>query len=205
VKTKFRSQGGTAEDIDWRSVREKIEYTIEATREAAKYTPDRTREILDERARRLAQPLADTRKHEDILDVLTFVLAGERYGIETRHVREVLRLTEFTAVPGAPDFIIGVTNLRGEIVVVVDLRLFFELPSKGLTDRSRIIIFGDAAIEFAIVADTVQSVVQLPVVDFLTEPVFEGKHGRNCVQGVTRDALIVLDGSALMSDQRLFL
>jgi len=195
------TRGSKTEGIDWHAVREKLARASSVARPS----PERTREILEGRARKLAQQPAEVRDIGTTLDILTFTLANERYGLEAHYVREVLRFTEFTPVPGVPEFIIGVTNLRGEIVPVVDLRLFFALPSKGLTDRSRVVICGRTAIEFGIVADSVENVARLPVADLLADSVFEGECGQDCVRGIARDALIVLDGSALLSDRRLFI
>ena len=83
---------------------------------------DGRRELLDRRARQLARvPDAPPRAGE-VLELVGFVLAGARYGIESRFVREVARLTRFTPVPGTPAFVLGITNLRGEILALFDLR-----------------------------------------------------------------------------------
>ena len=108
-------------------------------------------------------------------------------------------------LPGVPDFVIGVANLRGDIVPIFDLMRFFGFSSQGLMDRSRVIVVGQTGADFGVIADSVQEVTRLPVESFVTNPVFEGQRGRECVKGVTRDAMIVLDGAALSSDQRLFI
>ena len=84
--------------------------------------------ILDERARRLAQrtpPQADA----PAIDLLTFTLGPIRYGIEHRFVREVARLISVTPVPGAPDFLLGVTNYRGQVLGLFDLRGLFGIAA----------------------------------------------------------------------------
>ncbi len=141
----------------------------------------------------------------DALELLPFRLGREHYAIETRYAREVVRLTGFTKIPSTEDFLLGVTNLRGEIVPVFDLMLFFGFASQGLSDRSRVIVVGAEEVEFGIIADSVQAVAEFPIEALVAEAVFEGKRGGECVRGVTRDAMIVLDGAALIKDRRLFI
>ncbi len=87
--------------------------------------------ILDERARRLAQIPPAPARAADVLKVLTFALGTERYALETAHLREVLRLCECTPVPGTPEFLIGVVNVRGQILDLFDLGKFLGVPGGG--------------------------------------------------------------------------
>ncbi len=160
--------------------------------------------ILAERARLLARPLAPPQADEETIEVIGFRLAGERYALDAGVMREVLPFTDFTALPGVPPYVIGITNLRGEILVVFDLRILFGLPGRGLTDRTRLIVCGAEAAEFGIVADSTQEVSALPVSALLAEATLLGAERQPCVRGITRDAVIVLDGAALLRDRRLF-
>jgi purine-binding chemotaxis protein CheW len=96
-------------------------------------------------------------------------------------------------------------NLRGEIVPIFDLMLFFGFGSQGLTDRSRVIVVGVEDVEFGIIADSVQAVSRLPAERIIADAAFEGERGGECVRGVTSDAMIILDGTALVKDRRLFI
>ena len=69
---------------------------------------------------------------------VTFKLESETYGINVMQVQEVLRVSEIASVPGAPDYVIGIINLRGNVVTVVDTRRRFGMPSKEVDDLSRI-------------------------------------------------------------------
>jgi purine-binding chemotaxis protein CheW len=71
---------------------------------------------------------------------VTFSLEGETYGVNVMHVREVLRLVDVTPVPGAPASILGVINLRGNVVIVIDARKRFGLPHREPTEASRILV-----------------------------------------------------------------
>jgi purine-binding chemotaxis protein CheW len=99
---------------------------------------------------------------------VTFMLAGEKYGINVMQVREVLRDIEIAPVPGAPGFVLGIINLRGNVVTVVDTRSRFGLPSSEASTESRIIIIenndqilGLLVDNIAEVADILQSQIEL--------------------------------------------
>jgi purine-binding chemotaxis protein CheW len=79
--------------------------------------------ILRDRAARLSRPVEEP--PTDLTRVVVFRLGNELYGLEVVHVLEIFRPESLTPVPGAPLYIEGVTNLRGEIVTVIDLKAFF--------------------------------------------------------------------------------
>jgi purine-binding chemotaxis protein CheW len=133
------------------------------------------------------------------------VLDQEFYGIETRYFREIVRLTEFTPIPGTPDFLVGVTNLRGEILAIVDLRKFLSVVSKGLTDLSRVVVLGGERCEFGVLADAMRGVIRLPVDSVFEPPGSVSGIGREYMRGVTKDSLVVLDGAVLLNDSRLLI
>jgi purine-binding chemotaxis protein CheW len=190
------------EAIDWPQVRKRLARAIAATEETLRLSPQRARAILDERARLLARvPVQETRAEG--LEVVVFTLADERYGIETRHVREVVRLTNFTPLPGAPEFLAGIINLRGSILAVLDLGKFFGLAVPGLSDRTRVIVLGEERAEFGVLAEAANEVVTLRA-DALREPPDSVTgSAREYLRGVTADALLVLDGAVLLADPRL--
>jgi purine-binding chemotaxis protein CheW len=192
-------------EIDWLEFRERVAQAFESSLDASQPSKEQAQEILEERARRLAFVPAETDRQLESIEVLPFRLGREQYGMETRFAREVARLSDFTMIPGTPDFVIGVANLRGEIVPVFDLMLFFGFASQGLMDRSRMIVVGMSRPDFGIIADTVQEVSTLSLEEFVPNPSFEGARGRECIRGITRDAMIVLDGAALSSDRNLFI
>lgn len=187
--------------IDWPAVRARISKA--AAEEALNPSGDRAKQILDARAHALARTLVEEQPAGESIEAITFALANERYAVETRYVREVTRFTDFTTVPGAPDFVVGVTNLRGGVLVVFDLRKILGIPAPGLTDLSRVIVHGRERAEFGILADAVHEVRIISAADLLA-PADSAGTDRRYLRGITADALIMLDGSALLDDERLY-
>ncbi|MDY6919479.1 MAG: chemotaxis protein CheW [Pseudomonadota bacterium] len=70
----------------------------------------------------------------------TFRLGEEIYGVDVMQIREVLRYTEITPVPGAPYFVLGIINLRGNVVTVIDTRTRFGLTPGEIDNNTRIVI-----------------------------------------------------------------
>jgi purine-binding chemotaxis protein CheW len=191
--------------INWQEVRRRLARATAATDEALRLSPERARVVMEERARLLARVPAAVAPAAEMVEFVTFVLANERYGIETRYVREAVRFVDVTPVPGAPDFLRGVANLRGDILAVIDLRKLFNLPQPGVTDRASILILGGEHAEFGIVVDAAQEVLTLPTEEILPAPDVVAGIARAYLRGVTRDALIVLNGAVLLQDARLFI
>lgn len=187
----------------WAEARHRLEAAMRAADSGARPSPERQRAILDERARRAALQPDVSGRAADQAHLMTFVLSGERYGIDPRVVREVLPLADFTVVPGAPDFVVGVTNLRGEILTVIDLRRFFGLAVKGVSDLSRLIVLGRDGAEIGVLADEARELLSIDVSEIQDPPESVTRIGKQYLRGVTRDALIVLSGDVLLDDQRL--
>jgi len=194
---------GRSGPIDWQAVRARMGRAEAALAEALDPSPERATAIMDARARALARVPAPPRRADTSLEVVLFALGRERYAIEARFVREVARLVDFTPVPGTPDFIVGVTNLRGDVLALVDLRRFFGVAPQDLTDQSRAIVLGRDRVEFAILADAAHGLTDLASDDLVPPAGEVSALGRSFLRGVTAEALLVLDGAALLAERRL--
>jgi purine-binding chemotaxis protein CheW len=201
MTSRQRRQG---EAIDAASVRERLARLLRATEAVGLPSREDTVRILESRARALARPQKREGPATGAIDVVIFTLASETYAIEMTLVREVTRLADLTAIPGAPEFLAGVTNHRGEILAVIDLRRLFAIPSKGLTDLSRLIVLGRERAEFGVLAEAVKGAVTLDASELRSQMEPMAGIDRGFLKGVTKEAVIVLDAAALLGDARLF-
>lgn len=135
---------------------------------------------------------------------VTFQLANEAYGIAVTQVREVLRITEIAPVPGAPDYVIGIINLRGNVVTVMDTRKRFGLPPVETDEQSRIVIIEVDGQEVGILVDSVAEVVDIAQSAVEQAPSVGSDETSKYIQGVTsRDGelLILVDLNKLLSEE----
>lgn len=159
-------------------------------------------QILQSRARELARPLKEDENTETI-EVVIFRLAFEIYGIATSHVREVHPLKDLTPLPCTPPFVTGIINVRGQVMSVIDLKKFFELPDQGITDLNKAVIISDGDMEFGILADAIVDVHNIPLQELQTSlPSLTGIRN-DYLLGVAPDGLVVLDAGKLLSNSDL--
>ncbi|MDY6275165.1 MAG: chemotaxis protein CheW [Succinivibrionaceae bacterium] len=146
---------------------------------------------------------AEEKASEEVFQWVTFKLENETYGVNVMQVQEVLRYTEIAPVPGAPDYVLGIINLRGNVVTVIDTRLKFGLMPAEVTDNSRIIIIEAEKQVVGILVDSVAEVVYLKASEIDDAPSVGTEESARFIQGVSNrkdDLLILVDLNKLLSD-----
>ena len=134
---------------------------------------------------------------------MEFLLAYEKYGIESSYVREVYPMKELTPLPCTPPFILGIINVRGQIISVIDIKKFFDLPDKGLTDLNKVIIVTDGKMEFGILADVIPGVRSVALSELQPSlPTLTGVRAEY-LKGVTEERFIILDVEKILSDEKI--
>ena len=188
--------------IDWAGLRQRLDAARAATEQA--WTPDAqaTARILKARAQALAREPGEARD-ADALQIAEFMLAHERYGVEACFVREIHPLTHLTPLPCTPAFVLGIVNLRGEIVSVIDIKKFFDLPEKGLTDLNKVVVLQSETMRFGVLADAILGVRRIPVAEIQPSlPTLTGIR-EQYLKGVSAERTIVLDAEKLLADGKI--
>ena len=143
---------------------------------------------------------------DEVLRWVTFELEKETYGINVSDVREVLRFSEIAPVPGAPSYVIGIINLRGNVVTVIDTRKRFGLGPKEVDDLTRIVIIEIDGQEVGILVDSVAEVVDLKMSDIEPAPNVGNEDTSRYITGVTSrngELLIIVDLKKILSAEEL--
>ncbi len=182
---------------DWQEAHARLERARQAIESGGHLSPEEATRILRNRARELATPLEEAMPSTEMIELVVFTLAGERFGIELTHVLEVTSLRELIPVPCTPAFVLGMINYRGRILTVLDLRRLLNLPGEGLTEGSRVISVKAAGMTFGIVADTVAGTLSVPAHKVAPPP--EALTGLRLAltRGITEELMTVLDLDAL--------
>lgn len=158
-------------------------------------------EILIDRAKLLAvDNFVEEVNIGKILHVVEFLLLPERYGIESHFISEVILLKELTPIPGVPSFVSGVTNVRGKIVSIVNLKTFLGLVTKGITELNKTILINYNGMEFGIIADAIIGIRSVDEKTLSPAPVTIQSDSAKFVKGITPDGMIILDGVHLLSE-----
>jgi purine-binding chemotaxis protein CheW len=168
-------------------------------------SPEQVKNILKKRAALLSLEAARPDTSETYLEVIEFILAYERYAIETAFIREVYPLKDITILPGTPSFLLGVINLRGQILPVINLKTFFELPDKGLADLNKVLVVNSDKKELGVLADRIEGISRLALSRLQTSlPTLSGIRAEY-TKGITEEHLIVLDIQKILSDKKIII
>ena len=188
--------------INWKEVHRRLDTAKEALEKGWSPSKAEKKRILKTRAEVLAREPDKIEQGEQI-EVVGFTLSYEQYGVESQYVREVYPLKEFTPVPCTPAFVLGIINLRGAILSILDLRKFFDLPETGLGDLNRVIVLSSEDMEFGVLADAITGVRKV-LRDGLQPPppTFTGLR-REYLKGVSPDRMAILDAGKILADTRI--
>lgn len=188
--------------IDWASLLTRQQAAFDAVLEERR-DPELEQALLKERARLMSLKPAEDAGSVPRVDCLEFTLSGERYAIPLSFIAATLPLADFTPLFCTPPFVLGIISVRGRIISIVDLRRFFELPAAGLSDLNRVIVVGDGAMEFGVLADRVEGMHSIAVEELHPAPdTFTGMRGE-FLAGVTAERLALLDIAKILTDPRL--
>ncbi len=187
---------------DWEKLHRHLE-EIRERLEPGYRLPEAEKEIvLRSRARKMGRAPAEESNGERI-SVLEFFLAKERYAAEVKYIRETCPLRSLCHLPGTPPFVIGIINIRGQILSVVDIKKLFDLPEQGLTNLNRVLVVQSGANIFGILADEVAGIREVEVRDL--QPPLSTLSGlqEEYIKGITSERLIVLHMENMLADKRL--
>jgi len=159
------------------------------------------------------QNISGKKEVHDLVQVVVFILDGEEYALKITDLREIIKIPEITHIPNAPEFIRGIFNLRGKIVVIVDLEKRFHFTRNNKNDPKHIVITEVGGNDFGVIVDEVKEVLRVPIENIKQTPelvsakvhaeylsgviVFEGKEKESS------RIVVMLDLPKLLEDKEL--
>jgi len=142
----------------------------------------------------------------ELIQLVVFSLEDEAFGADINQVREIVRVGVITPIPDSPHFIKGVSNIRGEIIIVIDLKERFFLPVKKPTESKHIVITGQEGNLYGILVDEVTEVLRIPRTQIKTTPHLITKIDRAYISGVLtleNRLIMLLDLKKVLSEEEL--
>ena len=152
----------------------------------------------------LIRDLHDAECDSSLLQLVTFRIGEEEFGVDILAVQEIIRLMQITPVPRAPVDIAGVINLRGKVIPIIDLRRRFGLAPRGHDKNTRIIVIEINNIIVGFVVDAVSEVLRIPASTVEPPPPVVAGVESDYVSGVGKlqdRLLIMLDLDRLLSSE----
>lgn len=158
----------------------------------------------------MSQPTEDIKQFEEEEDTqkgkyLTFSLDTEYYGIEIKHVTEIIGIQAITEVPELPDYIKGIINLRGKIIPVMDVRLRFKKSPRAYNDRTCIIVVELLEVSVGLIVDRVSEVLDIADGDITPPPELQ-KGGNRYIKGIGKvgnEVKLLLDCDKLLNEDEI--
>jgi len=145
--------------------------------------------------------------HDELIQLVSFILDNEEYGVEVLKVREIIRMPSITKMPNTPQYAEGIINLRGTVVPIVSMRKRFGLVDTDYDSHTRIMVMDAPGGLTGLIVDGVSEVIRIPNSDIQPPPsMLSGGLGQECVTGVINHAerlLIMLDIDRMFTPEEL--
>lgn len=164
---------------------------------------EKEKEILRERAKKLSVIKISDEEDSKQIEIVVFDIADEQYAFETKFIKEVYVVKDIIPIPNVPGFIIGLINVRGEIISVVDIKSFFGMEQKGVTNLNQVVILENSKMKFGVLADIIVGTRTISKKDIQESiPTFDTQQLKY-FNGITSDGVILLDANKILSDESL--
>lgn len=150
--------------------------------------------------------LDETEENTMLGKYLAFSLGEQQYAISIEYVVDIINVQPITRVPFCPDFVKGITNLRGRAIPIVDLRLRFGKEPQEYTDRTCIIVLEERGSSVGTIVDSVTAVLDLDDSQISAPPAFNQSAEAHFIQGVGKSengVTLILDCKAVLNDNLL--
>lgn len=137
---------------------------------------------------------------------LTFVIGKETYGIDIKFVTEIIGIQPITEVPELPGYVMGIINLRGKIIPVMDVRLRFKKEFREYNDRTCIVVVDISDISVGLIVDEVEEVISIPEEDIVFPSSTKNKFNNKYIKGIGKvqnEVKLLLDCEKILNDDEL--
>lgn len=148
---------------------------------------------------------AGGRTQGELIQLVSFKLADEEYGVEVLRVREIIRMPSITKMPNSPGYVEGVINLRGKVIPIISMRKRFGLMENGYDSHTRIMVMDVAGGLNGFIVDGVSEVIRIQSGDIQPPPgMVSGNSNQDFITGVFNHQermLIIMDVDRMFSDE----
>lgn len=158
--------------------------------------------VLQARAQRIKHS-ANTGTENDLSEVLLVQVRGESYGLPVDGVLGIYENMPVTPLPGTPNFIAGMVNLRGNLVIVLDLAVILDVPGEPLSEQNALVVLAREDSHVAFIVNSVSEVSELDIHNVTPTAALLNSKSSNCLSGVLPNGTILLNIQQLLNEQSL--
>ena len=176
---------------------------LQSVESGSKGASNEAKQVLHERAIALAHSPQEVNADAESLEVVEFMLSNECYAFVTGFLREIHPVKEISFLPGSPSFVSGLVNIRGQIIVVINLKMFFELQDVKCNGCKQVLVVESAGRQIGILADAVHHIKRISLVDLQGPLATLSGVKSEFVQGITNDRTVLLDANRLILSEKL--
>ncbi|MEX2415021.1 MAG: chemotaxis protein CheW [Paenibacillaceae bacterium] len=156
----------------------------------------------------MSEAISEVLVEEDTLKgkFLTFPLGTEDYGIEIKFVTEIVGIQAITPIPGIPEYIKGIINLRGKIIPVMDVRLRFKKEPKAYNDRTCIVVIDIKEVTIGLIVDSVSEVISISDENIISPPQVNKNFHNKFIESIAKignEVKLILDCDKLLNEEDL--
>jgi len=162
---------------------------------------------MNDEKRVIRHGVLDPNEKGNIVQLIIFTLGDEEFGAAIKQIREIIKVGSITLIPDSPDFIKGITNVRGEISVLINLKARFFMQEKKEFPSKHIIITDQKKNLFGLMVDEVTEVLRIPEREIKPTPELVTRIDRKYISGVItleNRMIMLLDLSMVLSDEELY-
>jgi purine-binding chemotaxis protein CheW len=196
-------QNSTDKQNKWQKVYQDLEMTQATINKVKADDLEHKEKILRERSKRIGLLIEEEKSQQEGFDCVQFCLANQQYIVDLSFVGEVQVLKNITALPCVPAFILGITNLRGKIITVLDIRSLLDLPNIQTEVLQKLLIIQRNDIHFGIAVEEVSNVKNISHHSLQSELPTSLGNGQKFIQAITKEGLILLDIAKICEDESI--
>ena len=188
---------------NWESIYSRLDQVDRTIQAATDISRERQDEILAERALLLARETKRTEQGSDggLLQAIAFQVGDLRFAVEVKEIAEIVGLAQIVRVPCVPEFIAGITNVRGNITTLIDLRRLFGDASEAIVDLKRAVLLHVHDARIGLLAEEILGTMQYKRSSL--QKMASQRYSDRYIRGVTDDLISLLDGEAIVSDPKV--
>lgn len=167
-------------------------------------TPINKQAVLKARAKQLSQVenFSQIDKGKTI-EVLEFKISSEIYALESKYIKEVHPIKEFTRLPNVPPFVIGLFSIRRKVLGLIDLAYFFDLPRPKEIIGKKVIILEQDDMEFGLLTEEITNISSIPIGTIQPPLPTLTAIRQEFLKGLTNEGIVILDAQKLLNHKQL--